>query len=92
MLIYGITTARQLVINSIEQTDEYYKWSKEMNQLFFRSFKRRKRKMKQRREVLNKRVWNTIIMALNNEIQKIERAIDKVKAVNNELLNKKKKL
>lgn len=30
-------------------------------------------------------------MALNNEIQKIERAIDKVKAVNNELLNKKKK-
>lgn len=31
-------------------------------------------------------------MALNNEIQKIERAIDKVKAVNNELLNKKKKL
>lgn len=62
-----------------------------MNQLFFRSFKRRKRKMKQRREVLNKRVWNTIIMALNNEIQKIERAIDKVKAVNNELLNKKKK-
>ena len=72
----------ELLNNSNGKTDKYFKWPREMDLLLLDLLKEEKAKGNKDEKKFNKTAWNTVIVSLNTEFQKIEKTVDKIKAVN----------
>ena len=72
----------ELLNNSNGKTDKYFKWPREMDLLLLDLLKEEKAKGNKDEKKFNKTAWNTVIVSLNTEFQKIGKTVDKTKAVN----------